>query len=293
MTLPAALAHIEYIGDGSTVAFTYPFKITTSAEIEVRRDGSLDTETVSYSVSGAGTATGGTVTYFVAPAQDVVVSLRRVVLFEQLLALIANGALPSQAIEFRFDQIVKMVQQLEEELSRRLGFAVGASAALRYLLFPEPGAGKLIGWNALGTELTLYDPSISQVVPVAVSGIAYGQTSVAVPSVAGQYLLTVTALAPVGVEVLGVTYYCTIDFSAANGLTSLNIGGFGIEDRWGLNVGITAGTVTTPGNFRLNEHVITASATDIVLTANGGSFGPTGSAIVTVHWQRLVAPTTL
>lgn len=292
MTVPASPAHVEYLADGSTVAFTYPFKVANGGELEARVAGLVVTETVDYGLSGVGNDGGGTVTFYVAPVSGVV-SLRRLIPYEQLLALIPNGALPSTALEYRLDQIVKMIQQLDEELSRRPALPVGVASLLRDLDFPLPGSGKVIGWNDLGTALTLFDTSIFLSHVDTVATVVEGNSPALLATVAGDWTLVASGLVPSGVEVLGVTYYCSTGFGTSNGLTAVNIGGFGIEDGWGANVGITLGTTTTPGNFRRGDHPVSTAATDIVVTAVGGPFDATGACIVTVHWRRLVAKTSI
>lgn len=293
MTVPASPSHNEYTGDGATVTFVYDFKIASSSELEVRRGGTVDTETVDYSVAGVGND-AGTITYYSAPASGTVIALRRVVPHEQLLEITANGPLPSQALSLRLDQIVKMIQQHDEELSRKIGFPPGAKALRRDLAFPEPGALKVVGWDAI-EGLTLFDTALFQVTPDPVSGISEGITTIealAAPN-AGQWIITLSAGLPVGTEIAEVLYYCAIDFDTSNGLSSVDIGGLGITDGWGQTIGITAGTITTPANRRRGDHPTMQTAGDIILSANGGPFGGSGQAILSVYWKTYTARTTL
>jgi hypothetical protein len=67
MTISTTTIKNSYSGNGSTTAFSYTFKITADSEMQVIIRSSTGTETVKtltthYTVSGAGDASGGTVT---------------------------------------------------------------------------------------------------------------------------------------------------------------------------------------------------------------------------------------
>ncbi|HEC91307.1 MAG TPA: hydrolase, partial [Alphaproteobacteria bacterium] len=68
---------IQYTADGVQTAFTYPFPIFTDADVRVYEDAVLKTLTTDYAVTGAGNSAGGLVTFTVAPAVAVVITLKR------------------------------------------------------------------------------------------------------------------------------------------------------------------------------------------------------------------------
>lgn len=288
MTLPATLSHVEYIAGGSSPDFAFPFKVSASSEIEVRSAGSVRTENSDYTAS-INVDAGGTISFVVTPLVSTLISIRRITLYEQLLLLISNGSLPAKALEFRLDQIVKMIQQLDEELSRRAALVVGIKTALRGLVFPSPGAGKVVGWDALGETLTLYPTAEFQVAVAPSKGIVFSEYAIPLSAIPGAALLTATAAIPSARRVIGVTYFCDVAFGTSGGLTSVDIGGFGLGDFWGHQIGITLNTTTTVGNFRSSDTPITTAATDLVVTANGGLFDATGHCILTVHTMHSLA----
>ena len=73
MTVSSATTRNSYSGNGSTTAFAYGFKIFATSDLEVVIRSSAGVETIKslsthYSVSGAGDASGGNVTFGSAPA---------------------------------------------------------------------------------------------------------------------------------------------------------------------------------------------------------------------------------
>ena len=69
MTISTTITKNSYVGDGSTSAFTYAFKITDEDFIQViikitaTGAETVKTKTTHYTVSGVGNAAGGTITF--------------------------------------------------------------------------------------------------------------------------------------------------------------------------------------------------------------------------------------
>ncbi len=283
MTVSAQTAHIEYIATGSLSTLVYPFQIHAQEELEVRYGEEVQVADHAYSVTGVGSTTGGSITLLIAPASGSVVSLRRVVAFEQALVLTPNSILPATSLEGRLDQIVKMVQQLEEELSRRPSLIVGTKGSHRDLVFPPPGRSQAIVWNAEGTELTTASFTQEMIEPEAPADIVFETVSATVSASNGAAVLTSANLIPAGVQVIGVLVDTTTQWGNSNGLTSLSVGDEVIESRWGDGIPLTTGS-TSQGNFNDATQPIYTAAQDVVLVAEGGLFDGTGAATITVWY---------
>ena len=63
MTITTTTSKVTYTGNNVTVIFAYTFKIFSTAEIKVYVDNVLKTLTTHYTISGAGSASGGNVTF--------------------------------------------------------------------------------------------------------------------------------------------------------------------------------------------------------------------------------------
>jgi hypothetical protein len=146
----------RYPGDGTTVLFTYDFPVTAAQDLEVlvrAEDGgesvlALDSD---YTVTGAGTPTGGSVVLLSAPAIGSTLVLRRNVALTQETDYVENDPFPAAVHEAALDKLTLICQELREEIRRGVKFA--KSSANRDIAMPEPVAGKFLRWNAEGAGL--------------------------------------------------------------------------------------------------------------------------------------------
>ena len=105
----------------------------------------------------------------------------------------------------------------------------------------------------------------------------------------GASTLTSTNLIPAGAIVLGVTIRVNSTFGAGNGLTTISIGDGTDADRWGAGIARTSGTLTTGANFTITSLPIYAAATNVVITADAGTFTGTGALRATVHYMTVAS----
>jgi hypothetical protein len=98
---------------------------------------------------------------------------------------------------------------------------------------------------------------------------------------------TATSLIPAGSIVTGVTIRVTTEITSGDGATSFQIGDGTDADRWGTGIVFTAGTTTSGSAFTITSVPIYAAATNVVLTATGGTFSA-GAVRVTVHYISFV-----
>jgi hypothetical protein len=108
-------------------------------------------QTTGYTVNGVGNSTGGDVTFDVAPADQVAVSLIREVPLTQQIEYEPYDLFPAQAHESGLDLAAMRDQQLREEQNRSLFIPIeetGVDTAL-----PSPSPGDLFRWNSAGDAL--------------------------------------------------------------------------------------------------------------------------------------------
>jgi hypothetical protein len=162
MTVSSTTVKNSYSGNSSTTVFAYSFKIFADTDLQVIIRSSTGTETTKsltthYTVSGAGDASGGNVTFTSGntPATGETVVIRRAVPQTQAIDYIANDPFPAESHEEGLDRATMTTQQVQEELNRSIKlsrtntmtsteFAVGATAR----------ASKVLGFDANG-ELTV------------------------------------------------------------------------------------------------------------------------------------------
>lgn len=107
---------IQAVGDGVQTEFVYPFPIFKNTDLEVYLDEVL--QTAGFSITGAGVSEGGSVFFTLAPAQNVIVTLRRHLVIERLSDFSEGGAFHAHVINQELDYLVALSQQNAEELGR-------------------------------------------------------------------------------------------------------------------------------------------------------------------------------
>ena len=182
MTVPSTVARADYLGDGTTTLFTVPFPFLENAHVRlVHVDaGGVETvwtETVHYTLAGAGDPNGGTVTVATAPTDYTPAAGERLVILrdvaaDQQIDFVDNDALPAQTLESGFDKLTMLVQQALEQLSRTFKISVGSQVEPTLVAGAD---GSVVGWN--GGQLVNLALTISTEALIFADGIGKaGQT---------------------------------------------------------------------------------------------------------------------
>jgi len=155
MTLSSTLIRAQYNGDGTTITFTIPFVFWNDNDITVILTDASGDDTdwvrgTQFTVTG-GDGDTGTLTAITSPTDYTPASGEKLTILSSLpniqdLSLPLGGPLPSDNLERELDQIVRMIQQLVEKISRAILLA--ESSTYSDITFPDPEAGKLIRWKA-------------------------------------------------------------------------------------------------------------------------------------------------
>ena len=131
MTLSTTINKASYSGDGNTATFNYNFKIFTNSDLKVIIRSANGTETLKtitthYTVSGAGSNSGGSVTFTGGniPTNTETVILQRVVPLTQTHDYVENDPFPAESHEQGLDRLTMHVQQLQEEVDRSIKASV-------------------------------------------------------------------------------------------------------------------------------------------------------------------------
>jgi hypothetical protein len=157
MTVASETSKISYAGDGSTDEFAVTFKYTAKSQIQaILSDASGDetiwVEDTQYTLTGAGAS--GTLTVSASqyiPAIGETLTIRRKPTLTQSSDYITGGGLTAEGVEADFDTRTIQVQWVFENVSRAPKLRAGSQSTTP--TFPEPSAGKLVGWNSDGDDL--------------------------------------------------------------------------------------------------------------------------------------------
>ena len=165
MTISSTTVKNSYSGNDSTTAFAYAFKIFADTDLQVIIRSSTGTETVKtltthYTVSGAGDASGGNVTFTSGntPATGETVVIRRAVPQTQAIDYIANDPFPAETHEEGLDRATMTTQQMQEELDR--SFKVSRTNRITTPEFTDDAstsASKTLGFDSSGNLTTVAD----------------------------------------------------------------------------------------------------------------------------------------
>ena len=119
MTISTTTNRVSFAGNGSTTAFSFPYYFAASTDLLVilRTSAGVETTktlTTHYTVTGADSSSGGTVTMVTAPASGETLYIVRDPALTQSLDLVENDAFPAATAETRLDRITVMIQRMKD-----------------------------------------------------------------------------------------------------------------------------------------------------------------------------------
>jgi hypothetical protein len=171
MTITTTGNQISYTGDGSSLAFAFPYPFTTAADLKVYLKGSLlstgYTVTGTVPVGGTGTYTGGTVTFLAAPALSDVVLIYCEPDLLQSTSLPQNDPFPAKTVEKMIDKVTLLIQRLKAAFGNALTFPSGDTSS-GTLPAAASRANKLLSFDSAGLP-TVVSPSSGSAADLAIS----------------------------------------------------------------------------------------------------------------------------
>nr|BAR39668.1 putative tail fiber [uncultured Mediterranean phage uvMED] len=162
MTVSSTTVKNSYSGNGSQTTFVYGYKIFADSDIKVIIRSATGTETVKtitthYTVTGAGSASGGNVVFTSGniPTNTETVVLIRDVPQTQAIDYIANDPFPAETHEEGLDRATMTTQQVQEELDRSIKLSrTNTMTSTEFAVGATDRASKVLGFDANG-ELTV------------------------------------------------------------------------------------------------------------------------------------------
>lgn len=158
MTISSTTVKNSYSGNGTLDTFTYTFKIFADSDLQVIIRSALGTETVKtltthYTVTGAGSASGGTIVFTSGniPSATETVVIRRAVPQTQAIDYIANDPFPAESHEEGLDRSMMAIQQVQEELDRAIKISrTNTMSSTEFTVGSTDRAGKILGFDSAG-----------------------------------------------------------------------------------------------------------------------------------------------
>lgn len=143
----------QYTATASQTTFTYTFEIFEDTDIVVDIDGTVQTLTTHYTVTGAGVTGGGTVVLVTPAAGGEIVTLYRDVPTERLSDYQTSGDFLAETMNDDLDRIVAMIQQVEEVAGRAFALAITNTGGSN-LTVPTPVADGIFAWDDDASDVT-------------------------------------------------------------------------------------------------------------------------------------------
>ena len=158
MTVSTTIIKSSHNGNGSTTTFAYNFKIFADSDLVVIIRSSTGTETTKtltthYTVSGAGDASGGSITFTTGntPASGETVVIRRNVPQTQAIDYIANDPFPAETNEEGLDRSTMIAQQISEATDRSIKLSrTNTMTSTEFTVGATDRANKILAFDGSG-----------------------------------------------------------------------------------------------------------------------------------------------
>ncbi|BAQ86491.1 hypothetical protein [uncultured Mediterranean phage uvMED] len=185
MTVSSTTNKVSYSGNGSTTVFAYTFKIFADADLKVFIRSSTGVETLKtltthYTVSNAGNASGGNVTFTTGntPASGETVVIQRELALTQGTDYVENDPFPAESHEDALDRLTFITQQQQEEIDRAIKASVtNTISSTEFAISASDRANKILSFDGSG-DLTVTEGKVDTV-STSVSAVSAGGTPTA------------------------------------------------------------------------------------------------------------------
>lgn len=318
MTVPNAANKIIWLGNGATSVFTYSFPIPAAADVVLTYTDASGNQTVlgpsQYTITGLGTAGGGTVTYPIsgpAIAPGTSLTLQRVVPYLQATSLANQGGMWPSAVEGADDYLTYQTQQLAEQVGRAIVGAPGDASNVSYALPAAAArAGQFLGFDSQGDVIAAQPSSgapisaaMQPVVDAATTALALVALGAAVPiatvaalranTTVSSAFVCLLGYASVGDGGEGVFLYNAADASSADDGGTIIVDASGRRwHRTGVSAGANVRWFGAVGDGTTDDTAAIQAAINAAQARGFAVFIPVGTFLVSAT-LNITAPVTI
>lgn len=151
MTVVVQTPYNAHLANGVTTLFGFTFQLLDEGDLQVSLDGVV--QMGGYTISGLGVQAGGSVTFSLAPANNVLVELQRQIPLARSTDYQQNGDLPEAVLDRDFDRLWQALQDQAYFTSFTIALPPGDAAAPMILPTVVERASKFFAFNALGEAI--------------------------------------------------------------------------------------------------------------------------------------------
>lgn len=199
-TIGATTPRIQYTATGGQTAFTVPFEFLANADLAVYVNGTLQTLTTHYTLTGANTTGGGTCTFVSGrTAGDIVTIIGNLAYSRSTNKYTKFGLLPAEVLEADFDALQVQAKQLAlaDQFALRLPMT-DSGAAPSALPGKTARANTLLGFDANGAATIIQ--SAANDVSTAISAAQAAQAAAEAAQALAEAAKTAAQLAETNAE---------------------------------------------------------------------------------------------
>lgn len=170
----------QYTASAAQTVFSVPFEWRANSDLKVYANEILKTLNVDYTLTGAQTTGGGTLTFTVGrSAGDTVTIIGDMPVARTSDEYSAGGQLPAAVLEASFDDVTMKMKQLERDIGRSLRLsAQDSSAAGAFELTTVANrANKVLRFNSLGVPEFAVDIGTTTLSRGVIGALLYPQTT--------------------------------------------------------------------------------------------------------------------
>lgn len=253
LDISAETPRVQYTVTSADSTFDYDFEIFQDSDIKVFVDSTLKTLTTHYTVSGAGTTGGGTVTMTSGNAvTNATVTLVRDITIQRTTDFPASGSFQVDSLNTELDRITAVQQTLEDNIARSLRLADEDATSTLTLPLKDARKGRYLAFNATTGNAeagpTQTDATLIATVTTDIALLADIQDGTTATN-------TLTTLSPISGNITTVAGVASNVTTIATGTTGGN------SNLTNLN---TIATGTTGGNANLTQiNAVAGKVTEI------------------------------
>lgn len=143
---------IQYVADGISKTFEFPFKIFNPEDLVVYFGDTIQSTDL-YSVTIDTEESNGSITFSTAPQSGVQITLSRELSIKRVSYFQEQSAIRPEPLDQELDYQIACTQQLADAINRTMILPVYADNSQVSMVLPAPSAGKAILWSADGKKL--------------------------------------------------------------------------------------------------------------------------------------------
>lgn len=151
MTVVVQTPFNQHTANGVTTLFGFTFQLLAEGDLQVSLDEVVQGS--GYTISGLGVQAGGSITFSVAPANGVIVDIRRSIPLARSTDYQQNGDLPSDQIDEDYDRLWQALQDAEFNAGLAVQVPLGDTAAPVTIPTVAERASKFFAFDASGNAI--------------------------------------------------------------------------------------------------------------------------------------------